>query len=166
MQWYYCEGRHYENDQFSLSIVYESCCAMCNALEDGHIICQATRHQYSLQPIHAILQSSFLGPSSHLKMKALPIDPLIFLRGFLHVEKYYKNYNCPNIKPELESVLTAKCQGANLSISLLNQFIRPCPLPNSICYLTTPFSFLQLFMCSEFFSFSPCIFFFFFFTLA
>ena len=27
----------------------------------------------------------------------------------------------------------------------------------SICYLTTPFSFLQLFMCSEFFSFSPCI---------
>ena len=26
-----------------------------------------------------------------------------------------------------------------------------------VCYLTTPFSFLQLFMCSEFFSFSPCI---------
>ena len=25
------------------------------------------------------------------------------------------------------------------------------------CYLTTPFSFLQLFLCSEFFSFSPCI---------
>ena len=28
---------------------------------------------------------------------------------------------------------------------------------NLFCYLTTPFSFLQLFMCSEFFSFSPCI---------
>ena len=26
-----------------------------------------------------------------------------------------------------------------------------------LCYLTTPFSFLQLFLCSEFFSFSPCI---------
>ena len=28
---------------------------------------------------------------------------------------------------------------------------------NGICYLTTPFSFLPLFLCSEFFSFSPCI---------
>ena len=27
----------------------------------------------------------------------------------------------------------------------------------ALCYLTTPFSFLQLFLCSEFFSFSPCI---------
>ena len=27
----------------------------------------------------------------------------------------------------------------------------------NLCYLTTPFSFLQLFLCSEFFSFSPCM---------
>ena len=62
-------GRHYENDQFSLSIVYESCCAMCNALDMKTDILFAKPPDITiLYNLHAILQSSFLRLSSHLKI--------------------------------------------------------------------------------------------------
>ena len=40
---------------------------------------------------------------------------------------------------------------------MLQKVGRFVSIDNWICYLTTLFSFLQLFLCSEFFSFSPCI---------